>query len=224
MIYGDEKIRTMARSILPATNRKSARQTATSIKRKNRRITRQALHDWKSYIDPYEYEGHVYDYGDDAAVNDGWEAASIKAAMWERRRHDKLSHFIHWAISYTSSVTDPEDRYNMMKRCLPDGLVGRHALSHLQFQEEFAFDPTWSWHNARSRAVVDPVTYDVVYELVTMRLGDLNRAIAEYNAQLSAKESHKRVDTCGGMHDDGFFDRARCVYLAEHDIVQNLVG
>ena len=64
MTYGEAKTRDMCRSILPSTRRKTDRRNAQSIKRRNRRLTRQTLHDWKMTADLDDFEGHIFGYED----------------------------------------------------------------------------------------------------------------------------------------------------------------
>lgn len=227
MIYGEEKVRTMARSILPATNRKDARTTAAAIKRTNRRRTRQALHDWKRHADPYDYEGHILDYGEPCGGASHWDAHTIKEAMWDRRQHDKLSHMVKWAIEYTAHLDDPEDRYMLMKKVLPDNLIGRHALSHLDYLEEFDFQGNAWWRYGNYRRP-EPVEVDEVElrNLITLRLGELNRAIATYNKREFplSKDEAKRIPKCQGIHDTEFVHRCRRSNSAERNVVLKMLG
>lgn len=133
MLYGPEKVREIARSILPSTSRRAARQNAAMVKRANRRRTRQTLHEWAKYIDPYEFEGHIFDYGEPGGgCNYGWwDLGTIKEVMWHRRNYDKLGAFLRWADAHTAHLETNEERYMAVKRAMPDSLIGRHALTHL---------------------------------------------------------------------------------------------
>lgn len=135
MLYGQDKAREIARSVLPSTRRRSARQDAARLKRSTRRLARRSLRDWASHTDPYEYEGHIYDYDEPSPCHAYW--GTIKNVMWERRNGDKLGALLRWAPAVTAHLDDPEDRYMAMKAVLPDNLIGRHALSHLEFMDEF---------------------------------------------------------------------------------------
>src|SRR3954468_4122000 len=91
-----EKERDMCRSILPATNRRSARFNATSIKRQTRRGNRQTLHMWARCDDPYDFEGHVYTDNDPGHRGCGY-SQTVTEAMWDRRNHDKDGPLVRWA-------------------------------------------------------------------------------------------------------------------------------
>jgi hypothetical protein len=209
MLYGEEKVRSMARSILPATNRRSARQTAERIKRRNRRNTRQTLHMWKRCVDPLEFEGHIVDYGEPDKHN-GWsDEGTIKQAMWARRDADKLNSMIRWAKAYTAHLEDPEDRYRLMKKVLPDNLIGRHALSHLVVLDEFyianefaVYRQISSWH------AVPRLNREVLEEMVKTDLKSINRQIRRHNDSLFERERERySLELCKGVHDEEFFEK-----------------
>lgn len=135
MLYGPEKARDIARSILPSTRRRSAREDAARLKRNTRRHNRQSLHTWARYDDPYDYEGHIYDYDEPSPCHAYW--GTIKDVMWDRRNGDKLGAFQRWAPAVTKHLPNGEARYMAVKKVLPDNLIGRHALSHIEHLEEF---------------------------------------------------------------------------------------
>lgn len=125
----DQKIRDMARSVLPSSRRKSAREDIATAKRKNRRKVRRNLHLWAQYDDPYEFTGfadhdYIYGYGEDQ---------NIKMAVQARRDGDKLS-VVHWAERLCATKLahlDETERYFWFKKALGDNLPGRHALGHV---------------------------------------------------------------------------------------------
>lgn len=133
MLYGPEKVREIARSILPSTSRRIARENAVMVKRVNRRRTRQTLHDWARFEDPYEFEGHVFDYNEPggAYVSGWWGLGSIKEVVEYRREYDKLGAFLRWADAHTAHLVTAEEKYMAVKKAMPDNLIGRHALTHL---------------------------------------------------------------------------------------------
>jgi hypothetical protein len=163
MLYGDEKVREIARSILPSTGRRSARINAANVKRRNRRITRQSLRDWATYEDPYEFEGHIFDYGDSAAAGKKYMCSDIKEVMWRRRDGDKFGAFFAWARATTAHMDDPVDRYNAVRRVLPDNLIGRHALGHLSGLDEFDDGEDRWWYRHLWRSVNWSPWQSVVY-------------------------------------------------------------
>ena len=78
--------------------------------------------------------------GDDAPTYEEWDERhdvtrtadiGIRLLMWRRRGRDKLNHFMRWAIAATAELPI-ENRLPNLQAMLPDGLVGRHAMSHLQ--------------------------------------------------------------------------------------------
>lgn len=179
MQYGDEKVRDMMRSLLPSTSRRTSRENAASVKRRNRRRTRQALAEWKGWTDPYEFTGHIYDYGDTPAVR-----YSIKDVMWERRDADNTAAFIRWATAKTKHLDDPFERYAAIKKLTPDNLIGRHALSHLRWVDGFDFGDVRAFYalcgyrrcagGAKEPAALSEVQ---VREVIAMDLEALNRCL-----------------------------------------------
>lgn len=134
MFYGDEKRREMARSILPSTRRKSARDELREVKQRNRHQIRQAL---RKVLRHEEYEAD-----DDVDLN-YYPYEKISYIVSERRAADKLGHFEKWAIEITKDIEDPSTRLSYMRSILPQGLIGEHALSHLRSYEEFRTNKLW---------------------------------------------------------------------------------
>lgn len=222
MIYGDEKARNMARSILPSKRRRGARMDKQALKRRNRHAVRQNLHDWKRHADPLEYEGHIRDYYSEPR---GWGNDNIHMIVQERRDADKLAAMQRWAVKHTAHLKDPEDRYNLMKRTLPDNLPGRHALSHLEFMDEFAHDERWTyWRNRRYNTAQQELDMDAVRELVAVDLERVNRVIKRYNKQFLDKDAGKRLPLCEGLSDEGFFQRCRAYSRPERRLVEALLA
>lgn len=147
-IYGAAKQRNMMRSILPATRRESHRRDARAVKQVNRRRTRQTLHDWKRHIDPYDFEGFVYDYTDAGSpYTDCWQyGGGIGGVVAHRRDHDKVHPLMRWATAITKHIDDPFERYAYMERLLPNTLIGRHALTHIDGLPGFEKLDEFSFH------------------------------------------------------------------------------
>lgn len=125
-----EKTRDMARSVLPSSRRKSARSNLASLKRRHRRRVRQTLHDWRFEDNAYDYEGFANTDTNRATHYDDM----ITYIVDDRRNYDKLS-IVHWAerLSHTKLRGMPQDQlYYWFKKNLPDNLIGRHALSHIE--------------------------------------------------------------------------------------------
>lgn len=150
MLYGEEKVLEMTRTALRSSARKSAHEALASIKRGHRRKLNTHLREFRGATE-VEAEDE-WDEGDfrpdtypqarnDLSNSGGWWSDTIAAAMWERRDADHLSSFVRWGVEITKHIDDPEERYNYVKRLMPDTLAGRHALSHLTFA--IGYDPDY---------------------------------------------------------------------------------
>jgi hypothetical protein len=114
------KAHDMARSILPSTARKGARDDKRNFHKRHRAKIREVLEttdDWEDegYLDPNwmpRKDGFYWD------VVEG------------RRGSDKLNHFVHWAKRITDHLPQ-EDKMDYIRPMLPPGLIGAHAESHL---------------------------------------------------------------------------------------------
>jgi len=126
MIYGDAKARQMARSILPSTRRKSARDNLRAIKQRNRSRTRLELRLLNEDYEPRDGVDLTY-----------YPMGEIRYEVRERREADKIKHFMSWAVKVTEDIPEPDGRLAKMRTILPDGLIGEHALDHLRFMDEF---------------------------------------------------------------------------------------
>lgn len=128
MIFGEQKHREMARSILPSKSRKGARDSLRIIKQQNRTATRQALRR-VLFDEEYEVEDDV-DLG-------YYPYEKIRGVVNDRRGRDKIAHFEKWAIKITKDIETPDGRLAHMRGILPKGLIGDHAISHLRGYDEF---------------------------------------------------------------------------------------
>lgn len=224
MTYGDSKVRDMCRSILPATNRKSASEDARRIKRHNRRMTRQTLDAWRSEIDPDDFEGHVFSYDDAPACGSGWDGGNIKAVMWDRRDHDKLGPMLRWAVAITADIDDPVDRRSHMRQILPNNLIGWHAMGHIEFLDEFDIDdrPLRSWQVYRPQNQVP--TADEIRDRVLTRIQtnhkrlnfELKRTMIPYGPWMAGKfggqvRAIKPAPVCKNANDEEFFKWAATI-------------
>ena len=115
MDYGDAKVKTMARSLLPSRRRKGAREDKRLAHRHHRRQVSERLGQlrWCDYDDFIPSVVH----------NNNWRIHEIK---WERRAADDASAVERWAEALTRDVPKGE-RVAFMKGLLPDNLIGRHA-------------------------------------------------------------------------------------------------
>ena len=82
-----EKARDMARSVLPSTARKGARDTRADIRGRERVRERQMLHHLRGYVDPDDFEGVL---GEELH-------REIGEMVWHRRSADKVAPLMRWA-------------------------------------------------------------------------------------------------------------------------------
>jgi len=169
----NEKARDMARSVLPSTARKGARETRTTIHGRERAHERQLLHELRHWSEPDDFEG---DLG--VASRHRRDVADMVS---DRRAADKVGPLIVWAErlvernTVLSSAT-PEDREVYFRTILPPGLIGNHAISHLYWVLD---DRRGHWSRVRSRTE-NPRNPDVaIVEAIISagRHGDLNRRL-----------------------------------------------
>ncbi|RKG91747.1 hypothetical protein [Corallococcus terminator] len=139
MIYADEKVRQMARSLLPSTGRKEARESRASVHRAARHESRRELATWLRAGDL------------DADVPDcaPWRGPEIRQVKCSRREGDKVNPFIRWATARTRELPR-EERLDHVRALLPPGIIGEHALEHLEQAPAFE-DPLQAARRERRR-------------------------------------------------------------------------
>lgn len=127
-----EKRRDMCRSILPSTARKGARDNLAAWKRQHRRGIRQRLADARHY-DWLDYEGHVDIDTNRPLSGSGWDRI-ITHIVSNRQNADKVAPLIRWVESIKPDLPGDDDvsKWYALKALLPDNLIGRHALSHVE--------------------------------------------------------------------------------------------
>lgn len=132
MIYGEEKIRQMARSILPSKRSSTSRKILQDIEQSHRAYVRQNIRridgDWEL---PDSFDPKC-----DPQIKVAWEVG-------ERREADKLGHFEAWAVSKVKDIPGADARVAAMRAMLPDGVIGQHAMGHLRAYDEFRLERTW---------------------------------------------------------------------------------
>jgi len=132
-VYGSNKKRTMLRSVLPSTARKTVRADLATLKRKSRRALRQALHNVAVDIERWDEQAGFDDilyiprrqYSDDYGF-----------IVSERRGADNVAALLRWAPSQVKGVR-LEDRLSKFRAMLPHNTIGRHAASHVKDLSEF---------------------------------------------------------------------------------------
>jgi hypothetical protein len=124
MIFGDDKPRQMARSILPSRWRGAPRERALLHRSERRKVhvTMCSL-----ARDPSAW--------DDETDVDTTVDVEISTFVQGRRSADKLNHFERWAVERTRGLPAHE-RLGHLRGVLPDGLIGFHAMIHLERRRE----------------------------------------------------------------------------------------
>lgn len=130
MIYGKEKVRQMARSILPSRRGRTAKENLRAIEQRHRAMVKRELR----LIDEVGEPRDCFDPHCDPQYEVAFEVR-------ERRDADKLSHFEKWAVHTTKDIPDPRERVVKMRAMLPKGLIGDHAMTHLENYDEFRTNP-----------------------------------------------------------------------------------
>ncbi|MFY2563511.1 hypothetical protein ACN469_38315 [Corallococcus terminator] len=126
MRRGKDKAFEMARSLLPSTKRQQARENRANVTRSARRTAKTRV---AQLIRDPELAEDCAELDEDASLELGWVVA-------RRRDGDKVNPFIRWAKRRT--LDEPRDlRVELIRKTLPEGLIGRHGLAHLKGKEHF---------------------------------------------------------------------------------------
>ena len=128
MIYGKDKALDMGRSLLPSTRRKGTRVDKAAVKRTTRHNIRQELH--KLTYEPDHYDDSPIDF-------EAYPDHEIHQVVQERRGGDKTAPFERWAKAVTRNI-DQDSRLTYIKSLLPNGIIGDHALTHIQWKDDFS--------------------------------------------------------------------------------------
>lgn len=145
MDYGDAKVKTMAKSVLPSRRREGAREDKRLAHRQHRRQVSERL----GQLRGCDYD----DFVPSVSHNNNRRIHEIK---WERRAADNVSAVVRWAEALTKDIPTG-DRVAFMKRLLPDNLIGRHALTHLEFLDNDIDHRRWraGYEEARRRRTAE---------------------------------------------------------------------
>jgi hypothetical protein len=147
-----DKPRDIARSVLPSTRRKSARDDKRAYHSKHRAAQRRVNHQIERSLAVFDDEGNIshdpdlFDDFEERTVYDGYNAATKDDGIsWDdmneivasRRNGDKLGPLLSWArATHARTMSGPEwtvfDKIAYFKAVLPDTLQGRHALGHIK--------------------------------------------------------------------------------------------
>jgi hypothetical protein len=163
MVYGDEKVRDMSRSLLPSKNREAARQARARVHRSARRQSRVEMA-WLAR-DPESFE--------DLAGLDDDGTVEIRQVVDLRRGGDKLSPFIRWARAITRRMPQ-HSRMGHLRGLVPRGVIGDHALLHLSNRKDFehpnetAQREAWqrAWRTRRTPYFLDPRVHEELLRAV----------------------------------------------------------
>ncbi|RKG60859.1 hypothetical protein D7X30_08100 [Corallococcus sp. AB011P] len=136
MIHSDEKVRQMARSLLPSKHREAARFAKARIHRAARQEARQELAVWMK----------AGDVEHDLPSFAPWERKEISMEVRWRRDGDKVMPFIRWATARTRELRR-EDRLSHVRSLLPRGVIGEHALGHVEHTTAFEDPIEKAWRN-----------------------------------------------------------------------------
>lgn len=187
MLYGDEKINQIARSVLPATRRRA--RTARKEKQQWNQSTRARMNRDLHYA---THTGMTAE----AAI----EAWDENPSMWldayspherylqrdiirDRRLADNLGPIRSWTRAKAAEFDDPADLIEDLSDKLPQTLAGRHALSHMK--TEFGPDrfdrPGWAARNKWLRAVRYAAAVEKLALVVDYSLAKLNCEVRKTN-------------------------------------------
>lgn len=202
MLYGKAKRRQMERSLLPSTARRGAARDLARVRRRGRRQLGEDLR-LLSGLAPV-----VAERWDDASFDGrAWPQREIKEAVWDRRAHDKVGPFERWAVAVTAHL-EPPDRLDAMRKNVPPGLMGRHALAHIDFLDHFSGHlPSRYWSRPPARPARPGPDYEAELRRVLDegRLGEFNRWMKRPEFAKASAEPACR--TLAGHHDiDAFLD------------------
>ena len=212
MLHGPAKRREIARSVLPSTHRRSARDDLASLRRRNRRTIRQDLH---IIARPARADAVVEDYDGNPADLRSYPNADIGYAVRRRRNGDKLGPLFRWARATTRHLP-LEERLEAVRRLFDDNLIGRHALSHLERDRHFRVvhehDRRWWVDRDRTgRSRIDESERGV--RAVAVEALEHGRHAALNHWMKSHPTDKGAIRLLGGTHDIDAFasDCARCV-------------
>jgi hypothetical protein len=206
MLYGEEKVKEMSRSLLPSAGRKRARRKKVELSRKLRRVCRKKLRSIREEDDYYE-SNLDFDYFDDGQ----YVRTNI---VGSRRGADKLGPFLSWAEAKAAHIPDGE-KYHYIKSLLPGSgfIIVDHAMGHLEGREGFDRNPLarrgYYYTKPKPRITEDQVKgylREIIIDNRSHKL--LNNFIK--NAHRSVVWEYK-VKVWDNNHEDGFYFKTKFV-------------
>ena len=122
------KERDMGRSVLPSSSRKAARADKRAANKNYRASVRDAI---------ASFDGEDID---ESLIRDGRRLSNMCWMRSERRAADKVAPLMRWAEAKVADLP-MEDRETYIRKILPEGMIGNHAWTHLEFSDAFDPDP-----------------------------------------------------------------------------------
>ncbi|ADP82025.1 hypothetical protein [Pseudofrankia inefficax] len=193
-----EKVKDMAESVLPSTARTSAREQRRRVHRRQRTrqrdllvIARRTAFDGA----PASALADVVETGFEADFEERRRARDITRLVWNRRAADKTGPLTRWAGAQVDRdarlrEAPQSEQVAHFARLVPDNLIGRHALQHIEADLEYrARQAEWRQRTtARAEAEFLALRNQVVRDAETiLRVGrhrEVNAALrAGYRAR-----------------------------------------
>lgn len=130
----DEKTRTMQRSVLPSTARKQARKERRLIHKRQRARERDLL----IGVGRAAGFGAQSDFDPDPDFREGRRLSDTHWMVIDRRGADKIGPLTRWAAATVDADPDLRDaplheRVAYFAALLPDDLIGKHAVQHIEW-------------------------------------------------------------------------------------------
>jgi hypothetical protein len=222
-IYGDEKILSMKRSVLPAkAHTRNAARLARAAAHRNARRTERAL---RTVIDPTESDHGSADlYVTGAHSAERRRSIEISHVVWRRQSSDKVAPLIRWANARANDLgNDPDTRVAALRSLVGRGLIADHAISHVRDSGAFV-DPNDRFYASRiewkARAELHPRQMTSLRARLEHglreradRFGELNRAIKDAATPDGAPVA-PRPRLLHGLHDiSAFVDEIMTAYV-----------
>ncbi len=142
-MFTDDKAREMGRSILPSKRRRAHQE--------QHRLSRRRRHHDRQVLKRMHRDGVEWDDVEDHLIPPKLDR-DMKWLVQDRRDADHLNHFYRWSEAVTESL-EPRDRLAVIRAILPEGLIGQHAISHLEMREHFMVPGAivGNWYGDRKR-------------------------------------------------------------------------
>jgi hypothetical protein len=204
-IYGEAKLKQIARSVLPAKAR------ARSMARDRRRAIHQGARSYQR--DRLAVMARDDSFDDRAPVTLNAHYAPLggtRELVSSRRAADKLGPLLRWGERSAPKLgATPAERVAAVRAVLPQGVIGDHALSHLQWVDPFIVDDAPrrrrqnSLRGLQDRARAEQSLRDRLTRRLRGRLdavGELNRLIKD-DWYTHSPGSDERPRLLAGPHD-----------------------